>query len=102
VEYSTMAAADKISNIIEGYISELNLEKKLNNYKLFNHWEEIVGKEIAKNSKPRKLKDKVLFISTVNPIWASELSMMSQDIINKINNYLKEDIVSILRVRPDL
>ncbi|MCE5329783.1 DUF721 domain-containing protein [bacterium] len=97
-----MAGADKISNIIEDYISELNLEKKLNNYKLFNHWEEIVGQEIAKNSRPKKLKDKVLFVSTVNPIWASELSLMSQDIIKKINNYLKEDIVSTLRVKPDL
>jgi len=96
------AGADKISNIIEGYISGLNLEKKLNSYKLFNHWDEIVGKEIAKNSRPKKLKDKVLFVSTINPIWASELSLMSQDIINKINTYLKEDIVSVLRVKPDL
>ena len=97
-----MPGADNISNIITSYVSELNLEKKLNSYKLFNHWEEIVGKEIARNSKPKRLKDKVLLISTVNPIWASELSLMSQDIINKINSYLNEDIVCKLRVRPDL
>lgn len=97
-----MPGADNISNIITSYVSELNLEKKLNSYKLFNHWEEIVGKEIARNSKPKRLKDKVLLISTVNPIWASELSLMSQDIINKINSYLNEDIVCKLRVRSDL
>ncbi|MCX6383705.1 MAG: DUF721 domain-containing protein, partial [Actinobacteria bacterium] len=75
---------------------------KLNSCRIFNYWEEIVGKEIAKNTKPKKLKDKVLYISTVNPIWASELNLMSQDIISKINGYLKEDMVNTLRVKPDL
>lgn len=97
-----MPGADKISNIIDSYISEKNLRGKLNSCRIFNYWEEIVGKEIAKNTKPKKLKDKVLYISTVNPIWASELNLMSQDIISKINGYLKEDIVNTLRVKPDL
>ncbi|MCL4417233.1 MAG: DUF721 domain-containing protein [Actinobacteria bacterium] len=94
--------ADRISNIIDSYILEHKLSSKLKSYSLFNHWEEIVGREIAKNTKPRKLRDKVLYISTINPIWAGELSLMSQKIIDKINNYLKEDIVSTLRIKPDL
>lgn len=97
-----MTGADSISHIIENYVADKKLSSKLNSCRIFNYWEEIVGKEIAKNTKPKKLKDKVLYISTVNPIWASELNLMSQDIISKINGYLKEDMVNTLRVKPDL
>jgi predicted nucleic acid-binding Zn ribbon protein len=97
-----MTGVDSISHIIENYIAEKKISSKLNSCKLFNYWTEIVGAEIAKNTKPKKLKDKVLYISTVNPIWASELNLMSQDIISKINEYLKEDVVSLLRIKSDL
>ena len=97
-----MAGADSISNIIEKYIADKKLGSKLNSGKIFNYWVEIVGAEIAKNTKPKRLKYKVLYISTVNPIWAGELNLMSQDIISRINGYLKEDAVSSLRIKSDL
>jgi predicted nucleic acid-binding Zn ribbon protein len=97
-----MAGADSISHIIDNYIAERKLGSKLNSCKIFNYWVEIVGAEIAKNTKPKKLKDKVLYVSTVNPIWAGELNLMSQDIISKINEYLKEEVVSTIRIKSDL
>jgi predicted nucleic acid-binding Zn ribbon protein len=97
-----MAGADSISHIIDNYIAERKLGSKLNSCKIFNYWVEIVGAEIAKNAKPKKLKDKVLYVSTVNPIWAGELNLMSQIIIGKINEYLKEEVVSTIRIKSDL
>jgi predicted nucleic acid-binding Zn ribbon protein len=97
-----MAGADSISHIIDNYIAEKKLGSKLNSCKIFNYWVEIVGSEIAKNTKPKKLKDKVLYISTVSPIWASELNLMSQSIIGKINEYLKEEVVITIRIKSDL
>ena len=97
-----MAGADSISNIIEKYIADKKLGPRLVSSKIFNYWEEIVGAEIAKNTKPTKLKAKILYISTVNPIWAGELNLMSQDIIRRINGYLKEDAVSSLRIKSDM
>jgi predicted nucleic acid-binding Zn ribbon protein len=97
-----MAGVDSISHLIENYIADKKLGSKLKSSKIFNYWEEIVGAEISRNSRPKKLKDKILYISTINPIWAGELSLMSQDIICKINGYLKEDAVSSLRIKSDL
>ena len=97
-----MAGADSIAHIIEKYVADKKLSSKLNSGKIFRCWVEIVGAEIAGNAKPKKLKNKVLYISTVSPIWASELNLMSQDIIGKINGYLKEDAISALRIKSDL
>jgi len=97
-----MAGADSISHIIDNYIADKKLGTRLNSSKIFNYWAEIVGTEIAKNTKPKKIKDKILYISTVNPIWASELNLMSQSIIGKINEYLKEEVVRAIRVKSDL
>jgi predicted nucleic acid-binding Zn ribbon protein len=96
-----MPTADKLSDIIENYIKDKKLKSKLNSSKIFNYWEEIVGKEIAKNSKPEKLKNKILYISTSNPIWATELSLLSQELIKKINEFLKEEAVTSLKVKPN-
>lgn len=97
-----MSGADSISHIIEDYIADKKIGQKLKSSSIFNYWPEIVGNEISKNTRPVKLKDKVLFISTVNPIWAGELNLMSQDIIKKVNGYLKEEAVTSLRIKPDL
>ena len=97
-----MAGADSISHIIDNYITDKKLSSKLNSCKIFNYWAEIVGSEIAKNTKPKKLKDNVLYISTVSPIWAGELNLMSQSIISKINEYIKEEVVKTIRIKSDL
>jgi predicted nucleic acid-binding Zn ribbon protein len=97
-----MAGADSISHLIDNYIADKKLGSKLNSCKIFNYWTDIVGSEIAKNTKPKKLKDHVLYISTVSPIWAGELNLMSQSIISKINEYIKEEVVKTIRIKSDL
>jgi hypothetical protein len=51
---------------------------------LVNRWETIVGKMLADNTIPLKIKRSTLYILTKHSIFSQELSLMSQMIIQKI------------------
>jgi predicted nucleic acid-binding Zn ribbon protein len=88
-----------LASVMRSMISDLDISEKIEKYSIFNHWEKIVGKEIAKNARPEKIRQNTLFVSTVSPIWANELNMISLSIIDKINSYLKKEIIKEIKVR---
>ncbi|MBC7332912.1 MAG: DUF721 domain-containing protein [Actinobacteria bacterium] len=91
--------AEKIDFILKELISGLNIERKIRQAKLFNHWCEIVGENISKKTEPRKLVNGVLYIQVVNSMWANELSLMCPKLIEKINSFVGEDVVKQIKFR---
>ncbi|HAX17109.1 MAG TPA: hypothetical protein DCY00_00715 [Actinobacteria bacterium] len=97
-----MSEPDNIADVLKTYVQKKDIAKKINQHKLFNYWTAIVGKDISSHAKPKMLRNKILFVSTSNPIWSTELGMMSQEIIGKINGFLNDEVVTELRIKPDL
>lgn len=97
-----MKEIENISSIIDSVVTRMNINTKLKTSGIFNHWEEIVGKEIAKRSRPDRLVHKILYISVSTSTWANELSLMSEKLIKKINSFTDEEIVRSLRFKADL
>jgi predicted nucleic acid-binding Zn ribbon protein len=61
-----------------------------------------VGHEVAKRSRPEKLVNMTLYISVTSSTWANELSLMSDDLIEKINSFASGDVVKKVRFKADL
>ena len=57
---------------------------------LIKSWEEIVGKLLADNSIPLRIKSNTLFISTKHQIFAQEMGFMNEMIIEKIHQEFPE------------
>ncbi len=91
-----------IGNIIGEVIEDLKIRGKLNISNIFNHWEEIVGTEICRKAKPRKITGQTLYISVVNSTWANELSLMSSQLIDKINSFTGEEVVKSIKFKQNL
>ncbi|MCK5567660.1 MAG: DUF721 domain-containing protein [Actinomycetia bacterium] len=97
-----MKEFEDIGSIIGSVVDKMELSKKLRVSNIFNHWEDIVGKQIAKKSKPERLLRKILYVSVTTSTWANELSLMSEKLIEKINSFTGEDIVKTIRFKADL
>lgn len=52
---------------------------------LIKAWEEIVGKLLADNSIPLRIRQGTLYISTKHQIFAQEMGFMNEEIIQKIH-----------------
>mgnify|MGYP005849136409 CR=1 FL=1 len=94
-----MSSEEIIGSIIKQYIKDSDLGKKLKRYSIFNHWQEIVGRDISNKTRPEKLFKGILYISVANSIWANEMSLMSRKLVGKINEYIGEDTVRELRFK---
>ena len=88
-----------IGSIIDSVVEKMGIDRKLNTSNIFNHWDEIAGREIAKRSKPRKITRETLYVSVTSSTWANELSLMSEELIKKINSFVGEKVVKTVRFK---
>lgn len=89
----------RIGGIIEETINRLKLREGLKKGDIFSKWEEIVGKEISAKANPVSLKNGFLVLKTEGATWSQELSFMEEELIEKINNHVKEGLVKKIRFK---
>ncbi len=85
---------EKIQKVLEMALGRFGLRDKLNKYQFVLHWAEIVGEDIAKRSKPEYIKNKTLVVRAQDSTWSQELSFHKKVIINRLNKFLGEDLIS--------
>ena len=56
-------------------------------------WSKTVGVNIAKRTRPLKLKGKTLYVTVATSTWMEELKYMKEDMIKKINTELRKEAV---------
>jgi len=88
-----------LGTILKEFSFDKDINLKLRKFSIFNHWPEIVGKEIGNKTKPQKIFKGILYISVTSSTWANELSMMSRQLIDKINKFIGEPVIKDLRFK---
>jgi predicted nucleic acid-binding Zn ribbon protein len=53
----------------------------------------VVGKTIAVNAQPEKIRNGTLFVKVTSPVWMQQLQFMKEMIAEKLNHRLKREIV---------
>ena len=61
-------------------ISRLGLRRDLDDYRIFEAWEQVVGAQIARNAQPTRLDTKRLVVTVKSAVWMQELSLLREDI----------------------
>jgi len=88
-----------LSKIIQEYLKEYNIDKKIKEISIINQWEEIIGKTIARSTKDIFIKNKTLFIYLNSAVVRNELFIIREGIINTINDRAGEEIVQNIVLR---
>jgi|AACY02.2.fsa_nt_gi Uncharacterized protein conserved in bacteria len=71
--------------------------------KLLNIWGTLVGGDISKKAQPIKIKttkggeQNILYLGMIGPYMA-ELSLQTQDIIEKINSYYSKEVIAQIKL----
>jgi predicted nucleic acid-binding Zn ribbon protein len=60
-------------------------------------WPEAVGAAIAQHAKPAAERAGVLTVSCESSVWAQELDLMSQSILERVNETLRNGHITRLR-----
>lgn len=84
---------EKVKSVLERLIENLGLSVAFQEQRAIDVWDEVVGNEIRMNTSPQKVKNGILYVSVNSPIWAQELQFVKRQIIEKINQTLKANLI---------
>lgn len=87
----------KMTDIIPMTLRNMGLQKKYNSQSILVHWKKIVGDEIAIHAYPIVVQNGIVVLGVNNSVWCHHLSMMKENIISKINDFIGEKIISDIR-----
>jgi predicted nucleic acid-binding Zn ribbon protein len=82
-----------IGNSIQAILSDYGLLPRMKQFDALNLWAEVVGEQIAKVAKAEKIDHGSLIVRVEKPVWRNELIFLKKEIIAKINEMMKEEIV---------
>lgn len=70
-----------ISDVLKNLIQDREWQSGIAEGSLFANWEKLVGAEIAEHTEPIAILDGVLTIKTSSTAWATQLNLISNDVL---------------------
>jgi hypothetical protein len=81
---------DLVSAILTKVLKQAGIHDEMMKYRFVNDWDKIVGSAISKRSRPESLKNQILTIRVVSPVWAQELNFRKSVIIKRLKRFLDD------------
>lgn len=92
-----MKGLNSIGDILPRVLKRAGLEKRAKQYDAILEWENIVGKDIAKNAKPERVHRSVLKIRVRSSAWMNELQLMKPEILKKFEERFGKGTIRDIR-----
>lgn len=87
-----------LSDVLNLYLRENGLETPLQQRRLIDAWDTVVGKGISYYTAEKFIKNQTLFVKITNPALRGDLSMMKSQLVNKLNSYVGGMVIADIRI----
>jgi predicted nucleic acid-binding Zn ribbon protein len=88
-----------IKDVIRDCLSEMHIDRKLKEVELVAQWESLMGKTVANRTSQIYIRDRILYLRITSPVLKSELLMMRQVIIDKLNENAGQKLIEHIVIR---
>lgn len=88
-----------LGTVLNSLIKTLGIEKNIEQYKIFDVWNTIVGEQIAKVAQPERIHNGILIVAVSNAPWRTELTFRKKEILEKIHLTLNSTSITDIRFR---
>jgi len=79
---------ETLGAVLDQSLKRLDLAQRLDEYGVWPIWNDVVGKTIARNAQPEKIRHGTLFVKVTSPVWMQQLQFMKEMIADKLNQRL--------------
>ena len=93
---------DSLDLCLPKALAELNLLEQYKLNTLVHKWRDVVGDVIAEHTKIVSIKPPDMVISADNSMWMQELQMQKRRIIEAINKYYHQEVITDIHDFKDL
>ncbi len=84
-----------LSRVLSGYRPSKDLEMM----RLWDVWEDALGREIAENTKPASFKGGVLVVSVASSAWLYQLKFLEREMIVNLNAHLEQSTITRIQYK---
>ena len=82
--------------MLDDVVARLGLRRDLDDYRIFEAWDRVVGTHIARHAQPVRLDARRLVVHVRSAVWLQELSLLRGELRHRINEWMGREIVSDL------
>jgi len=102
VRNNTATDPQLLGEVLTNLIKERDWKSGVAEGSLFTQWATIVGADIAQHASPVSINENVLTIQTTSTAWATQLTLVSNEILKTIqNNEFGATIESVAIIGPN-
>jgi predicted nucleic acid-binding Zn ribbon protein len=84
---------ERLGDVLDDSLKRLDLAPQLEAYGVWPVWNDVVGKLLARNAQPEKIRNGTLFVKVSSPVWMQQLQFMKDLLAEKINERLHAKVV---------
>lgn len=82
-----------ISTVLADVVARLGLERDLDDFRVWEAWDEVVGEAVSRNAWPIRLDGHRLVVAVKSNTWMQELSMLRDQITPRLNDWMGREVV---------
>lgn len=86
-----------LSEVLQRFLRENGLETPLQQKRLIDSWEKIAGKAVARYTQEKFIRNQTLFVKISNPALRADLSMMREELVNRLNQEVGSRLITEIR-----
>ncbi|MFH1757434.1 MAG: DUF721 domain-containing protein [Pseudomonadota bacterium] len=87
----------RVGDILKNYCNRVGLNRRMNEKRLLDVWEEAVGEAVAKRTEPMRIKNRILYLKVTNSVWMQQLQFMKEVIVKKLHEKTGIDFLQDIR-----
>ena len=85
--------SEAVGDLIRQYLRQQGLEAPLNEYRLIQGWEHVMGPVIARYTKDLTIRNQTLYVRLSSPVIRQELLMQRREIVDRLNAYIGAQVI---------
>ena len=84
----------RLGDLLSGVMARLGIERDIDDYRLWEAWDEVVGATVARNAQPIRLDARRLVVAVKSNAWMQELTLLRKDVCQRLNEWMGREVVS--------
>jgi predicted nucleic acid-binding Zn ribbon protein len=81
--------SEAVGKVLTGVVSDNGWAIQLDLHSIFPRWADLVGKELADNTRPLKIERRVLWLEVDNSAWLQQLQYQKLELLDILNGVLR-------------
>lgn len=83
-----------IGAALQDFLKHNGSKQRVDAQQVILEWDSAVGAHLAKSATPLKIANGILTLRARNAVWRTELLMRQTELVTKINDYFKQELVT--------